>query len=198
MQMHTICYPTHNKYTSHVQTQKCARPSSWDVLAQATAKGGSNAGFYLACGAAGALLQHLMEWASVLAHSLTVELVGTTAHMAWDAGACLCSFMFKQKCELHKCTQSTHTHTYTHTGSIEALEILPQPSPGKSSAGAGLCTNQRAPTTNRQPAAAVGSVGGGGPTNFRCVCVQIKGEGTDQIAFCTGAHMQPLITHTYL
>jgi len=74
---------------AHVHAlQKCATRASWDKLRRATAAGGGNAGFYLACGAAGALLQHLMDEAQVLAHTLAVELVGTSAHMRLDAGKC--------------------------------------------------------------------------------------------------------------
>jgi hypothetical protein len=47
----------------------------------------------------GALLQHLMDGAHVLAHSLTVEL-GTCAHMALDAGVCLCVCMYGLMCML--------------------------------------------------------------------------------------------------
>ena len=44
---------------------------------------------YMVSRAAGALLHHLMEGAQVLAHSLTVDLIGTSAHMSLDAGRLL-------------------------------------------------------------------------------------------------------------
>jgi len=46
--------------TAQTHAQKCAQHESWDKLVRATTAGGGNAGFYLACGAAGALLHHLM------------------------------------------------------------------------------------------------------------------------------------------
>jgi hypothetical protein len=65
---HTINYihtNTHShactKFLPHKQyTQTCANKPSWEKLARATAAGGGNAGFYLACGAAGKtiLTQH--------------------------------------------------------------------------------------------------------------------------------------------
>ena len=70
----------------------CAQPASWDMLMRAmAASSGGSAGLYLACGAAGALLQHLLAGAHVLAHSLSVCLAGTSAHMLVDAG--------KQRCK---------------------------------------------------------------------------------------------------
>lgn len=68
--------------------ERVATAESWARITHATVAGVGHAGMYLALGAAGAMLQHLQQNGErlLLAQSVRVEVVGTSAHMRIDAG----------------------------------------------------------------------------------------------------------------
>ncbi len=71
------------------ELERVATKESWSKVARSMRS--SSAGLYLALGAAGALLQQLQQHgrSALLSHSVQVELVGTSAHLQIDAGACV-------------------------------------------------------------------------------------------------------------